>query len=193
MPLLKPDPSFYPSARLAMEAPPEKHAFVAALNPPGGKLNDALLVVDVEPNSHTYGRRVVEFAARIPSYLKMKVLNEKYLLKRCSNGLVPSCVSNRPKQPYRAPDGKSFFQGRQHDYVDALLSAERVRQDGLFNPLAVESLVEKFRRGRAIGVRDNMGFVGILSAQLVVDQFVRNFGVTSSYAEYRTGIAAVCH
>jgi len=137
--------------------------------------------------------RVVEFAARIPSYLKMKVLNEKYLLKRCSNGLVPSCVSNRPKQPYRAPDGKSFFQGRQHDYVDALLSAERVRQDGLFNPLAVESLVEKFRRGRAIGVRDNMGFVGILSAQLVVDQFVRNFGVTSSYAEYRTGIAAVCH
>jgi len=55
MPLLKPDPSFYPSPRLAMEAPPEKHAFVAALNPPGGKLNDALLVVDVDPKSRTYG------------------------------------------------------------------------------------------------------------------------------------------
>jgi len=41
-----------------MEAPPEKHAFVAALNPPGGKLNDALLVVDVDPKSGTYGQRV---------------------------------------------------------------------------------------------------------------------------------------
>src|SRR5258708_26447437 len=58
MPLLKPDPTFYPSARLAMQAPPEKHAFVAALNPPGSKLNDALLVVDVDPKSATYGQRV---------------------------------------------------------------------------------------------------------------------------------------
>src|SRR5215469_4810590 len=58
MPLLKPDPTFYPSPRLAMQAPPEKHAFVAGLNPPESKLNDALLVVDVDPNSATYGERV---------------------------------------------------------------------------------------------------------------------------------------
>src|SRR2546421_13001892 len=58
MPLLKPDPTFYPSPRLAMQAPPEKHAFVAALNPPGSRLNDALLVVDVDPKSPTYGQRV---------------------------------------------------------------------------------------------------------------------------------------
>ncbi len=60
MPLLKPDPTFYPSPRLAMQAPPEKHAFVAALNPPGSKLNDALLVIDVDPSSRTYGQRVGE-------------------------------------------------------------------------------------------------------------------------------------
>src|SRR5262252_2154621 len=60
MPLLKPDPTFYPSPKLAMQAPPEKHAFVAALNPPGSKLNDALLVVDVDPESSTYGQRVGE-------------------------------------------------------------------------------------------------------------------------------------
>ena len=54
MPLLKPDPTFYPSPKLAMQAPPEKHAFIAALNPPGSKLHDALLVVDVDPKSSTY-------------------------------------------------------------------------------------------------------------------------------------------
>jgi len=58
MPLLKPDPTFYPSPRLAMQGPPEKYAFVAALNPPGSKLNDALLVVDVDPDSRTYGQQV---------------------------------------------------------------------------------------------------------------------------------------
>ena len=60
MPLLKPDPTFYPSPRLAMQGPQEKFAFVAALNPPGSKLNDALLVVDVDPESRTYGRQVGE-------------------------------------------------------------------------------------------------------------------------------------
>src|SRR5436309_108045 len=60
MPLLKPDPTFYPSPRLAMQAPSEKYAFVAGLNPPGSKLNDALLVVDVDPDSRTYGRQVGE-------------------------------------------------------------------------------------------------------------------------------------
>src|SRR4029453_11371496 len=66
MPLLKPDPTFYPSPRLAMQAPAEKHAFVAALNPPGSKLNDALLVVDVDPESATYGQRVGE--VRMPKF-----------------------------------------------------------------------------------------------------------------------------
>src|SRR6202030_1152554 len=66
MPLLKPDPTFYPSPRLAMQAPPEKHGFVAALNPPGSKLNDALLVVDVDSASSTYGQRVGE--VRMPKF-----------------------------------------------------------------------------------------------------------------------------
>ena len=58
MPLLKPDPTFYPSPRLAAEAPPEKLAFVAALNPPGGTNNDAIFVVDVDPESPQFGQEV---------------------------------------------------------------------------------------------------------------------------------------
>ncbi len=58
MALLRPDPTFYPSPRLAMQAPPETLAYVAALNPPGATLNDAILVVDVDPASASYGKRV---------------------------------------------------------------------------------------------------------------------------------------
>lgn len=137
--------------------------------------------------------RVVEFAARIPPRLKMKVLNEKYLLKRCAEGLVPRSITKRSKQPYRAPEGQSFFNGSPLEYVDALLSRERIRADGVFNPDAVQKLVEKFRQRRALGVRDNMALVGILSTQLVIDQFVRHFGEELSYAEHKAGTTSVCH
>jgi methanethiol oxidase len=59
----RPDPSFYPSARLAAAAPPERLAYVAVLDPrsalgrPGGG-PDALGVVDVDPDSKAYGTLV---------------------------------------------------------------------------------------------------------------------------------------
>jgi selenium-binding protein 1 len=63
MPKWKPDPSFYPSPALAMEAPPERLAYVAMLNPSPNGHPDALGVVDVDPGSKSYGRLVgqVEF------------------------------------------------------------------------------------------------------------------------------------
>ena len=54
----KTDPTFYPTARLAMRAPPEKHAFVSALAPDGKSRPDALLVVDVDPASPTHSQVV---------------------------------------------------------------------------------------------------------------------------------------
>ncbi|SDR40265.1 selenium-binding protein 1 [Rhizobiales bacterium GAS191] len=49
----RPDPSFYPSPRMAMKAPPEKLAYVAAFDPDRRK-PDAIAVVDVDPQSPAY-------------------------------------------------------------------------------------------------------------------------------------------
>ena len=54
----KPDPTFYPSARLAMQAAPEKLAYVAMLNVEKNRRPDALAVVDVDPASSSYARMV---------------------------------------------------------------------------------------------------------------------------------------
>jgi asparagine synthase (glutamine-hydrolysing) len=123
--------------------------------------------------------RVIEFAGSLPSRLKMKVLNEKYILKRVAGALVPASVTRRKKQPYRAPEATSLLgdaqgQGRP-EWMDDLLSAARVKKDGLFDPLATDELLRKSEKGRAIGVRDNMALVGIASAQLLVDRFINNF------------------
>jgi selenium-binding protein 1 len=56
MVLWKPDPSFYPSPRLAMQVPPERPADVATVNPNLDGRPDALAVVDVDPRSPTYGQ-----------------------------------------------------------------------------------------------------------------------------------------
>jgi asparagine synthase (glutamine-hydrolysing) len=137
--------------------------------------------------------RVVDFAARIPPRLKMKVLDEKYLLKRSATGLVPSSILARSKQPYRAPEGESFFNGERREYVDALLAPERIEQDGLFDPAMVQRVVTKFREGRAIGIKDNMALIGVLSTQLLVHQFVRNSTEDLLHAPPRAGIAQLCH
>jgi len=117
--------------------------------------------------------RVVEFAAALPAHLKMHVLNEKYLLKWCTKGMIPPSISRRSKQPYRAPESDSFFATRL-DYVEELLRPQRLLEDGVFRPEAVEKLVEKARNGGVLGTRDNMAVVGIISTQLWIDQFVRN-------------------
>ena len=51
---LRPDPTFYATAELAMKAPAEKLAFTLMLSPDGSK-PDGLAVVDVNSKSKTYG------------------------------------------------------------------------------------------------------------------------------------------
>jgi len=57
---LRPDPTFYPSAAMAMHAPPEQLAYVAVINPDAQKDGrpDALAVVDVDPKSAGYAKIV---------------------------------------------------------------------------------------------------------------------------------------
>jgi selenium-binding protein 1 len=60
---MRPDPSFYPTPRQAMEAPPEQLAYVALLATGDNGQRDALGVVDTNPASSSYGRLInaVEF------------------------------------------------------------------------------------------------------------------------------------
>lgn len=58
MPSILPDPTFYPSPVMAMQAPPEQLAYVALLNVGNNGKSDALGVIDVDATSPEYGRLV---------------------------------------------------------------------------------------------------------------------------------------
>jgi asparagine synthase (glutamine-hydrolysing) len=114
--------------------------------------------------------RVVEFATKLPVRLKMKVLDEKYLLKRACEGLVPTSILRRRKQPYRAPDSRCFFDDAAPPYVRELMSPCVVDKIGIFDTRAVSALVNKFKEGRASSVKDDMALVGVLSTQILATQ-----------------------
>jgi asparagine synthase (glutamine-hydrolysing) len=116
--------------------------------------------------------RVVEFAMKLSPSLKMKGLDEKHLLKRAATGLVPESIRKRPKQPYRAPDGASFF-GSSAGYVEHMLSPGNIRRDGVFDSQLVTALVRKFAVGRPTSAKDNMALVAALSTEMLIDTFLK--------------------
>ena len=116
--------------------------------------------------------RVVELANQLPPSLKLNGLTEKYLLKVISREWLPAEISDRPKQPYRAPIHRAFFNDSPPDYVEELLSRPAIEQSGYFNPNAVDQLVAKLKRGLPLGETDDMALAGIVSTQLVDRQFV---------------------
>ena len=86
--------------------------------------------------------------------------------------LLPADIANRRKQPYRAPDARSFTAALAADGpIGAALSEPALAATGLFEPRLVRRLVDKTAAHPDASFRDNAAFVGILSTQLWVDRF----------------------
>ena len=119
--------------------------------------------------------RVVSFCNQLPPRLKLRALTEKFLLKQLGKRWLPSEIWQRPKRPYRAPIHRSFFNEDTPSYVPEVLSAAKIAEAGYFKPQAVSQLVQKIQQGANLGETDDMALAGIISTQLVHEQFVVNF------------------
>ncbi|WP_088889153.1 asparagine synthase (glutamine-hydrolyzing) [Leptolyngbya ohadii] len=124
--------------------------------------------------------RVVEFCNRLPDKLKLRGLNEKWLLRQVAHKLLPPEIGQRRKRPYRAPIHRSFFHRQTPDYVTELLSETALQASGLFNPSAVAQLVRKAQSSLPLSEVDEMAIAGVLSTQLTHHQFVKTFNARKS-------------
>lgn len=86
---------------------------------------------------------------------------------------MPSSILHRHKQPHRAPEGRGFFADSGNGYVEDVLSFRRVEMEGIVDASSMSQLIDKCSAGCAIGVKDDMAIVGILSTKLIVDHFIR--------------------
>jgi asparagine synthase (glutamine-hydrolysing) len=141
--------------------------------------------------------RLVEFSAKVPSRLKMKGLNEKYLLKQAFRKHVPASVLRRPKQPYRAPQSSSLFDSSTgkatNDYVEEMMSPGRIRDFGVFQVAPIQRLVAKAKSGSALSFLDNTALVGVMSTQSLIDQFTIRFEERLLHESNPARLTAVCN
>jgi asparagine synthase (glutamine-hydrolysing) len=133
--------------------------------------------------------RVIEFMSAIPYSLKIRGLNEKFLLKKVFEKDLPREIINRPKNPFRAPINYLFSgnSGRNMDYI----SDAALKESGLFDALKVKRLVNKINNGQG-GETENMAAAAILSAQIIYNRFIKDFPVNrnspmhiNNYYDYR--------
>jgi asparagine synthase (glutamine-hydrolysing) len=131
---------------------------------------------------------VVELANSLPDEHKLRVLDEKHVLKRMSNGLIPASIARRKKQPYRAPDALSFLGPEAPVWIADHMTEEATKAAGVFDPGVVHALWQKCRtRGdeSQFSNADNMAVVGVLSTHLVHRQLI-DVQPTSKAIELRT-------
>ena len=83
---------------------------------------------------------LVEFAMRLPPYLKLHRLTGKYILRRFGQKLLPPAVTQRKKMPFYVPIENYFQQPDFQDMMEDLLSVDSVHRRGIFQPEAVAQL-----------------------------------------------------
>jgi asparagine synthase (glutamine-hydrolysing) len=86
---------------------------------------------------------LVEFAKTIPPELKLSEFTEKYILKRVAEDLVPKEIIAREKFGFYAP-GSSYLLKQNIPWINELLSPERIKRQGYFNPATVERLRRQY-------------------------------------------------
>ena len=82
---------------------------------------------------------LVEFARSVPVDLKLNGFVEKYILKRVAEGSLPDKIIEREKFGFRAP-GSPYLLQQNIPWVGDLLSYDRIKRQGYFNPDVVERL-----------------------------------------------------
>lgn len=118
--------------------------------------------------------RVIEFCAKLHPDLKLRGLNEKYILKKAMAGKIPESVIKRSKQAYRAPIRKVFLNGNSSDYITNYLSKEKINDFGIFDFTRVQQLIARMWEGSQSEM-DDMAITAIISTQILYDSFIKNF------------------
>jgi asparagine synthase (glutamine-hydrolysing) len=121
--------------------------------------DDILAKVDVASMSHGLEARapfcdhdVIELGAALPGRVKLHRGRGKAILKRAFADLVPEAIVSRRKKGFALPIGR-WLAGRLHGVARDLLLSTVARQRGLFDPAAIEALLDRHRAGEEHGER----------------------------------------
>jgi asparagine synthase (glutamine-hydrolysing) len=93
--------------------------------------------------------KLIEFAAGLPSSLKMKHFRLKYLLRGMVKDVLPPEILRKKKQGFMVPIG-AWFRGELRPYLHDTLLSERAAARGIFKRAEVERLLQEHIAGSRV-------------------------------------------
>ena len=122
-------------------------------------LDAASMAYSLEARVPFLDHEFVEFCAQIPPALKMKGMQEKYILRLAMRDVLPSEILWRRKRPLSAP----FDQWVRDlpEFTAVLLSEDQIRKKGYFNSNFVTKMLDQHRTGKVNYGRQLMGVLGV--------------------------------
>jgi asparagine synthase (glutamine-hydrolysing) len=136
------------------------------------KIDIATMANSLEARSPFLDHQMVEWAASLPTRLKVGPLRTKHVLKRAVADWLPAQVLNRPKRGFGVPLD-SWLRGELRDLAHDLLTDQTARARGLFRPETVLRLLQEHDMGIDHGER--------LWALIQLENWHRTFGTPSEH------------
>ena len=111
------------------------------------KVDIASMAHSLEARQPLLDYRLVEWAAALPSHLKLRGNQGKYLLRQTFSELLPKEIWTRPKMGFGVPIAKWFRTSLRDRTYDALASKD-TRCHAFFRPEAIRSLIDAHMSGK---------------------------------------------
>jgi len=105
------------------------------------KVDRASMACSLEVRAPFLDYELVEFVMNLPSSLKLRRFTSKYLLKKVTKDFLPKEVIERKKKGFGIPIAK-WVKGPLRELFGDLLSYDKIKKEGLFNPSYVSSLLQ---------------------------------------------------
>lgn len=111
------------------------------------KVDRMTMATSLEARGPLLDHKLIEFVVGMPTELKLKGLETKYIFKKAMEGIVPNEILYREKQGFGVPINEwinSQLKGRIHE----TLSDSRTLQRGYFDRKYIETLLDEHHRNR---------------------------------------------
>lgn len=110
------------------------------------KVDRASMAHSLEVREPLMDHELVEWLATLPSHLKMRGSESKYLLKKSMEPLLPPDIMYRPKMGFAVPLSRWFRGPLRQRVRDTLLNGQ-IAESGWFNPEVIKKIVEQHESG----------------------------------------------